>query len=310
MLQVVERDGMLGIGQEEELAIAEDLGAEIYHAYLENDEIIMCRHDGRSELKLAAYQEAGVCIASWAAKHACPALLQTLRCLGADMSWQDRLGRTAAHFVSGSDEQAAATLCRLCDLKADLSIEDANRQTAAHAMALQGYVKAFEMLGAMGVDLAKQDAEGLTPMHIAAQHGHASTVHLLCNIVHEQIEDKHGRLPAHIAAEQGHCEVLQTLHDCGQSLEVISKKLEAAPVHTAASHNHISVFRLLYDLGYNLFVHDGLGRTLTHHVQTAEALLCLHLGLNFSRVSGNAPLQSGFANRRASILYEHTGVWA
>ena len=281
MLQVVERDGMLGIGQEEELAIAEDLGAEIYHAYLENDEIIMCRHDGRSQLKLAAYQEAGVCIASWAAKHACPALLQTLRCFGADMSWQDHLGRTAAHFISGSDEQAAATLCRLCDLKADLSIEDASRQTVAHALALQGYVKALEMLGALGVDLAKQDAEGLTPLHVAAQNGHASTVRLLCNKVHEIIEDKHGRLAAHIAAERGHCEVLQTLHDCGQSLEVVSKKYGSAPVHAAARTNQVAVFRLLSDLGYNLFVHDGQGRTSTHHAQTAEVLLCLHLGLKF-----------------------------
>ena len=59
--------------------------------------------------------------------------------------------------------------------------------------------------------------DGLTPIHIAAQHGHTSVMDVLLakaknSVVHVEVKDNFNQTPMHFAAEYGRVEMLKLLH--------------------------------------------------------------------------------------------------
>ena len=93
------------------------------------------------------------------------------------------------------------------------------------------------------------DKRGLTPLHVAAFHGHLE----VCRLIMEACQDKNpgegwgsGWTPLHGAAENGHLEV------CSLIIDAIDNKNPPAlngytPLHSAAQEGHLEVVRLIVE---------------------------------------------------------------
>jgi ankyrin repeat protein len=79
---------------------------------------------------------------------------------------------------------------------------------------LNATIRQVSRLMAMGADKNAKNANGETPLHIAADHGHVETVTAL--VMHgadKEATDANGDTPLHYAASNGHEETVETLQD-------------------------------------------------------------------------------------------------
>ena len=130
-----------------------------------------------------------------------------------------RNGFTPLHVAAYGNNLVAAGV--LLEAGADLHATDspANGRTPLHEVARDGggSPKVAELLLRKGADPNATDADGLTPLHFAAQYGSGELVRVLLDWhANPRARDNGGRTPLQYAAVNGHGEVADMIRRWGK----------------------------------------------------------------------------------------------
>ena len=107
---------------------------------------------------------------------------------------------------------------------------------AAHDGDAAKVMKIRTLLSTQGAQsfINHQDADGITPLHLAAQNGHGAVSKQLiagrCNV---ELQEKNGHTPLHIAAVIGHEAVMKQLLQARYNVDHQNKN-GCTPLHFAA----------------------------------------------------------------------------
>ncbi|XP_073423093.1 GA-binding protein subunit beta-2 [Dendrobates tinctorius] len=102
---------------------------------------------------------------------------------------------------------------------------------------------------------------GTSPLHLAAQCGHFSTVKVLLQAgISRDARTKVDRTPLHMAAAEGHTLIVDLLIKNGANINA-KDMLEMTALHWATEHNHQDVVELLINNGADVNLQSKFGKT-------------------------------------------------
>ncbi|XP_069806110.1 GA-binding protein subunit beta-2 [Dendropsophus ebraccatus] len=102
---------------------------------------------------------------------------------------------------------------------------------------------------------------GTSPLHLAAQYGHFSTVKVLLQAgISRDARTKVDRTPLHMAASEGHALIVDLLIKNGANINA-KDMLEMTALHWATEHNHQEVADLLIKNGADVNIQSKFGKT-------------------------------------------------
>ncbi|KAM8921509.1 GA-binding protein subunit beta-2 [Pelodytes ibericus] len=102
---------------------------------------------------------------------------------------------------------------------------------------------------------------GTSPLHMAAQCGHYSTVKVLLQAgISRDARTKVDRTPLHMAAADGHLHIVDLLVKNGANINA-RDMLEMTALHWATEHNHRDVVDLLIKSGADVNIFSKFGKT-------------------------------------------------
>ncbi|KAM9294574.1 GA-binding protein subunit beta-2 [Gastrophryne carolinensis] len=102
---------------------------------------------------------------------------------------------------------------------------------------------------------------GTSPLHLAAQYGHFSTVKtLLQSGISRDARTKVDRTPLHMAAAEGHVDIVDLLIKNGANVNA-RDMLEMTALHWAAEHNWEDIASLLIESGAEVHASNKFGKT-------------------------------------------------
>jgi thiol-disulfide isomerase/thioredoxin len=134
-------------------------------------------------------------------------------------------------------------------LRADISSKDANGMTPLHMAAAKGQRDDVERLLASGADVNAKAKDGATPLHWAVYNGHKDiTELLLANKAPVNARGRDGYTPLHWAAARGFKEIAELLLNHQADVNAKDNKGET-PLQLAQSKNHTDVVELLRQHG-------------------------------------------------------------
>lgn len=118
---------------------------------------------------------------------------------------------------------------------------------------------AVKILLDWGANALLTNDEGVTALHLGAQHGYTAVAELLVEAsVDLEAASSRGNTPLHKAADCGHPEVLRALAKAGSKVNCRRSDGET-PLFTASSRGHVAVFRELFRAKANpLFYPENL----------------------------------------------------
>ena len=162
---------------------------------------------------------------------------------------KDADGITPLHFAAGDANKKMVKL--LLASKADVNAKDNNGTTPLHAAAtaLGKRVDLLEMLIAGKADVNAADTNGLTPLHYATLvKGAKRAKVLLTHGAHPDVKDNaEGSTPLIMAAEYGYKDVAEVLLANGADVNAADKK--GTPLDRAIHTGHTDVANLLRQHG-------------------------------------------------------------
>jgi hypothetical protein len=103
----------------------------------------------------------------------------------------------------------------------------------------------FSVHGSTGAAVEAQNAQQTTPLHLAAQKGHAEVCRVLMEAgaaVGAQAAQQY--TPLHVSAQYGHAEVCRVLMEAGAAVDARNVQ-QFTPLYLAAQSGHVEVCRIL-----------------------------------------------------------------
>ena len=158
-----------------------------------------------------------------------------------------------------------------------LSQDELDRELLAAA--LDGNLNEVKGLLDKGANVNVKSINGHTPLHNAAQRGHAEAARLLIDRgANPDAEDRSKKTSLHWAATNGHEGVARLLIDRGANPNAENRNKET-PLHLAAYYDHVEIARLLLDKGARVDAEDIekftplYFATVARHVLLAKLLI-------------------------------------
>jgi ankyrin repeat protein len=151
----------------------------------------------------------------------------------------------------------------------------------AREAARAGHVHVLQYLQGRGVDIGQADANGWTPMLLAARHGQLAVVRYLVEIVGADVRAKNrGKTTClMLASGAGQLELCRYLLDRGANVNAKSNHGSSALMYAATSGN-ADLTRLLVERGADIQIKDNFGNTaLVYAEGQAVADYLKNLGL-------------------------------
>jgi serine/threonine-protein phosphatase 6 regulatory ankyrin repeat subunit B len=142
-----------------------------------------------------------------------------------------------------------------------------NMRTPLHLASKHGKVKAARMLIEYGADVAAQDKDGFTPLHLVSQAEVASM--LIEHGADVAAQDKDGETPLHLASRAIDVGVVRMLIEHGADVAAQDKDGKT-PLHLASQENGVGVVRMLIEHGADVAAQDKDGFTPLHLAMQEE----------------------------------------
>lgn len=198
----------------------------------------------------------------------------------------------------------AGTVNRMLFWGAAVDAIDGEGRTALCLAAAKGSVEVVRALLDRGLDENHKDDLGWTPLHTAACEGHKSVCMVLTvqgSMARVGELDVEGRTPLILAAQEGHCSTVRLLLDRKSPIDHRGYNGHSA-LSAAALQGHEEVVELLLRRGADSDVRDAEGRPLLY-------LLILEGCLGIATLlieKGGVPLESRDAEGRTAL---HVAAW-
>ncbi|KAH8980421.1 ankyrin repeat-containing domain protein [Lactarius akahatsu] len=194
---------------------------------------------------------------------------ETVRLLierGADVTAQDRVHRTPLHMASSWDDTTSAHRPLHDD---EMFVEKFNEKGDT-----------MRLLINHGANVAAQDDNNLTPLHLASSYGSAETMLLLIERGADvSAQDRNHRTPLHMASswEDAHnlgkfrakADAVRLLIDHGADVTARDDN-HSMPLHLASSFGSVDTVQLLIEHGADVTAQDGNHRTPLHLASSRE----------------------------------------
>ena len=167
---------------------------------------------------------------------------------------------------------------------------DSYGQTALHVAACEGMlVCARVLVRNHRADLTARNAQGLTPMLVAALFGRTAILHLLSELG-ASLDDKDplDRSALHLAAQNGRGNTVRYLHNMGQDINLADGRGNT-PLHLIAESNSVDSIRLVLRLGGTNEFRNADGHTPMELAESLEHFKAAKSIRNF-RPTSNALL--------------------
>lgn len=252
-----------------------------------------------------------------------------IRCLldaGADFNAQNEEGNTPLHYAARNENLAATQL--LLKAGANTSLENNGHQTPKdltvegpverllrvritefplHDSVRAGNKDDVEALLELKdkIDINKQDREGKTALHYAAEQADPAMVNILIrddkinlslednssmtvlgraalrgsakkikailsSVVNPNVTNKAGRAPLHYAASRGDSDIIKALIDAGADVNIRTQKNQKTPLHCAAVKGDVESVRTLMENGANVDSQYNIGRKPSSYTNNTE----------------------------------------
>jgi len=187
-------------------------------------------------------------------RHDFCAVAELLLAAGAKVNARDAAGRTALHVACDQGEPAVPSAPSYVGIMRPPSAPDLVRLLLKH-----------------GAKVNAADAEGLTPLHMAARRGHPDLAKVLLDAgANADAKDKNGFTPLLVVAGRGYCltgqgiiaftDVVRVLVEAGADVNC-RDRYGSTPLHRACVQDPPEVVRLLLEAGADPRAVDGEGKT-------------------------------------------------
>lgn len=169
---------------------------------------------------------------------------------GADLTLQDRTGRTPLHYFFN---KASQNIIEFHQDELDKAVEDFRGMTIAHYVAWSKTATTADILRCLTDKtsaIENTDEEGRTIMHLALQRGNLALVEHMLHLPNPPVlrPDLNGRTPLHYATESRRVETIDMLLSKGVDLHARDLKGRSA-LHHAASQGKLDAVKRLLILG-------------------------------------------------------------
>jgi ankyrin repeat protein len=187
---------------------------------------------------------------------------------------------------------------------ANHEIVDKNANTLLHLAAKNGDVPLIKYLkDEIGLNVHAQNKEGLTPLQIAAAHGHLQAVQtLIARGGNKQILDKHDNTLLHLAAKSGDVALIKYLSESAK-VEVNAQNKEClTALQIAVMGAQLKAIRELIACGANKKILDKCDNTLLHLAVKVHDIALIYYLINEVKLSVDAQNKEGLTPLQIAVM--------
>ncbi|KAH8263555.1 hypothetical protein KR044_010530 [Drosophila immigrans] len=183
---------------------------------------------------------------------------------GTNVDTQNGEGQTPLHIAAAEGDEAL--LKYFYGVRASASIAD-NQRTPMHLAAENGHAHVIEILAdKFKASIFERTKDGSTLMHIASLNGHAECATMLFKKgVYLHMPNKDGARSIHTAAAYGHTGIINTLLQKGEKVDVTTNDNYTA-LHIAVESAKPAVVETLLGFGADVHVRGGKLRETPLHI--------------------------------------------
>jgi ankyrin repeat protein len=211
-----------------------------------------------------------------------------------------------------SDMQAKIKLLQLLKGGVDLNFNKQGRsgRTPVHKAAQYGHAAAITALHLAGATVNTSNTNGETPIFTAAQNGHALAITaLIAAGANADTPDKDDKTPIWVAAEHGYLEAIIVLIAEHANVHTPNKNGET-PLFIAAQNGHAAAITELLAAGADADTHSKDGKTPiwvaagNGHLEAIIVLIDAQANVNTTNANGETPVFIAAQNGHAATITE------
>ena len=174
-------------------------------------------------------------------------------------------------MMAAARENDTVSLEKLLKCPRSPNTRDAEGQTPLHHAAEHGHVEPMRLLLEAGAEI---DTPSKTPLHAAVESGHLEAVRFLVqNGAQKDVLDDFGCTPLGLAVQNEHLDLVRFLVEEGANKdELFNKRHGTTALHIEAESGNLDMVRFLVAIGCDKDATDDSGGTPLHRAAEADRL--------------------------------------